>query len=91
MFFEELVVPYLDSIDNKVASKEKIYHIPIPIGGFFANTVPNASFEFFDNLTEMIRLVSKDRYNIQVESRYSTPSEFFEKVRAQKTLNFPFK
>lgn len=71
------MLPYLDSIDSKVVNKEKTNHIPIPIGGYFANVNPNATFDFFDDLTELIRLVSKDRFNIQVESRYSTPSEFF--------------
>ena len=67
-FFTEYVVPYIQTIDTKTPDEVQVFHIPIMTGGFYAYSDARAIIKYFSSLANIFELVSKQRYNIQVNS-----------------------
>ena len=88
-FFNDYVIPYIETIDTKIGDDETIFHIPIMLGGFFAYSDAGYPFDYFDLINRMFKSVSMKRYNIQIQAQFSTVDEYLVAIKKQTNSGFP--
>ena len=80
---------YIETIDAKIGDEETVFHIPIMLGGFFAYSEAGYPFDYFEIIMRMLKSVSFKRYNIQIESQYSTVDEYLAAIKKQNQTDYP--